>query len=377
MTATKTTAFATLGCRPIINASGKMTALGASTVTDGVAETLRAAAQDFVDIDELMRAAGGVIAEATGADDGCPTTGAASAIVLGVAAAVTRGELSLLEAVPVLPDSVPSEVVIQKGHAVHFGAAITQLIRLGGGTPVEVGHANYVEREHLEQAIGAKTAGILYVKSHHAVQKGMQPLETLRDVAHERGLPLLVDAAAEEDLRTYVARGADLVMYSGAKALNGPTSGFLCGREDLVSAARRQYQGVGRPMKVGKEAILGLCQALREYAPEELGASAMKDQMERLVTQLAELPGLTGRVTQDEAGRAIYRATLVVDPEIAGMDAVELATRLREGEPAIYTRDHWANTGTIAIDPRPLQEDDLDLIVGRMHEILTGTYDSR
>lgn len=376
MTVTKTTAFSTLDCRPIINASGKMTALGASTVTDGVADALRAASQDFVDNDELMKASGRVIAEATGADDGCPATGAASAIVLSVAAVVTRGELALIEAVPDLPVEVPREILVQKGHAVHFGAAITQLIRLGGGTPVEVGHANHVEREHLQQAIGPNTAGILYIKSHHAVQKGMQPLETLRKVAHERGLPLLVDAAAEEDLRTYIARDADLVMYSGAKAINGPTSGFLCGRDYLVAAARRQYKGVGRPMKVGKEAILGLCQALREYDPEESAASAMKGEMERLVARLADLPGLTGSVTQDEAGRAIYRATLIVDSDSAGMDAMELAAHLRDGDPAIYTRDHWANTGTIAIDPRPLQEGDLDLIVGRIRETLAGTrYD--
>lgn len=370
MNTTKGTAFAGLGCRPIINASGKMTALGASTVTDAVAEALHAASQDFVDIDELLLASGKVIAEATGAGDGCPTTGAASAIVLSVAAAVTKGHTTLVEAIPHLPDDVPTEILIQKGHAVHFGAAITQMVRLGGGTPVEVGHANLVEREHIEQAIGPNTAGLLYIKSHHAVQKGMQTLEVMRDLAHGCGLPLLVDAAAEEDFRKYIDLGADLVMYSGAKALNGPTSGFLCGRADLVEAARTQYTGVGRPMKVGKEATLGLCQALRDYAPDASTVARQKRDMEQLVTQLEGVPGLAASVTQDEAGRDIYRVSVTVDPGEAGTNALQLTEQLRSGIPAVYTRDHWASTGRFDIDPRPLQPGDTDIIAQRIKEVV-------
>lgn len=371
MNTTKGTAFADLGCRPIINASGKMTAIGASTVSDAVADALRAASQDFVDIDELLVASGTVIAEATGADDGCATTGAASAIVLSVAATVTKGRTALLEAIPDLPDEVPTEIVIQKGHAVHFGAAVTQMVRLGGGIPIEVGHANRVEHEHIEQGIGPNTAGLLYVKSHHAVQKGMRKLEVMRDTAHRHGLPLLVDAAAEEDLRKYIDLGADLVMYSGAKALNGPTSGFLCGRADLVEAARSQYRGVGRPMKVGKEAILGLCQALRDYAPDASTAATQKWEMEKLVENLAGLPGLTARVTQDEAGRDIYRASVTLDAEKVGQDALQLAEQLRSGTPAIYVRDHWASTGRFDIDPRPLQPGDADIIAQRIRGFIT------
>lgn len=373
----KHSAFAELGCRPIINASGKMTALGASTVSDGVAEALRTGAQSFVDIDELLVASGRVIAQATGAEDGCPTTGAAAGIVLSTAAVLTQGRTGLLEAVPDLHGLVPDQVIIQKGHAVHFGAAITQLVRIGGGAPVEVGHANFVERAHIEDAIGPDTAALLYIKSHHAVQKGMQSLEVMRDIAHEHGLPLLVDAAAEEDFRRYIALGADLVMYSGAKALSGPTSGLVCGRADLVKAVRAQYRGVGRPMKVGKEAILGLCRALQEYEQQESDVLRERAEMEDLAAEVSRLPGITGTVTQDEAGREIFRATIRVDPAAAGLDAVELARRLEAGTPAVYTRNHYANTGRISVDPRPLHEGDARIVAEQIARIVTDAVYSK
>lgn len=366
---TEASAFAALGCRPIINASGKMTALGASIVSDEVADALRAGSQDYVDVDELLERSGEVIARATGAEDGCPTTGAAAGIVLSVAAVLTRGSTSLVEAVPQLQGRVPTEIVLQQGHAVHFGASITQMVRLGGGTPVEVGSANLVRREHIEEAIGPDTAALLHVKSHHAVHKGMQSLETMLEIAHEHELPLLVDAAAEEDLRRYGTSGADLVMLSGAKAIEGPTSGLVCGRADLVAAVRAQYRGVGRPMKVGKEAVLGLCAALEAYDRRRPTGDAQRTAMQALCDGLADLPGLACTVVQDEAGRAIFRARIAVNPAVAGLDAAGLAQRLREGTPAIHARDHHAAAGSIAIDPRPLKPGDAEVVQRRVVEI--------
>lgn len=367
---TDASAFEALGCRPIINASGKMTALGASIVSDDVADALRAGSQDYVDVDELLERSGRVIARATGAEDGCPTTGAAAGIVLSVAAVLTQGRTSLVEAVPSLEGRVPTEVVVQAGHAVHFGASITQMVRIGGGTPVQVGSANLVERAHVEEAIGPDTAALLYVKSHHAVQKGMQSLEVMLEIAHAHGLPLLVDAAAEEDLRRYPATGADLVMYSGAKALGGPTSGLVCGSADLVAAVRAQYRGVGRPMKVGKEAILGLCAALDAYDDRPDLVDEQRAAMQRLCDKLADVPGISCGIAQDEAGRAIYRARIVVDPDVAGIDAAGLAERLRTGTPAVFTRDHAAATGAIAIDPRPLKDGDAQIVRRRIAQIV-------
>jgi L-seryl-tRNA(Ser) seleniumtransferase/D-glucosaminate-6-phosphate ammonia-lyase len=363
--------FEQYGCKPVINASGKMTALGASAVHPAVAEALRAAAMDYVDVSELLVAAGRVIAAATGAEDGCPTTGAAAGIAIAVAAVVAGTNLTRIEAIPYV-SGVPNEIVMQKGHAVHFGASITQMIGLGGGRVVEAGQANHVERQHIEEAVTERTAALFYVKSHHAVQKGMQSIGTMLAIAREKRLPLIIDAAAEEDFRKYAALGADLVVYSGGKALEGPTSGFICGRSALIEACRAQYKGVGRPMKVGKEAIAGLLTALQRYdqRPDESGRQ--REKMERLVAELRDVPGISGAVIQDEAGRSIYRAQLNVDPRQAGISAYELIGQLESGSPAIYTRNHYANLGQISIDPRPLLEGQEQVIVERIKSIVNA-----
>ncbi|MHB1406606.1 MAG: DgaE family pyridoxal phosphate-dependent ammonia lyase [Desulfitobacteriaceae bacterium] len=359
------------GLKTIINASGKMTALGASAVEAEVAEALAAAAMDYVDIEELWRATGRMIARVTGAEDGCPTSGAAAGIAISVAAVLAGTNLSLIEAFP--HAACPrNQVILQKGHAVHFGAAISQMISLSGAEVVEVGQANHVERAHITTAINGKTAALFYVKSHHAVQKGMQPLESLIEIGRAHGIPVLVDAAAEEDLRRYIRLGADLVMYSGGKAVGGPTSGFICGRADLIEACRAQYQGIGRPMKVGKEGIIGLLTALERYELKKDDSQEQLRRMQWLLERLAGLPGVQGSIVQDEAGRAIFRAQLSIDREAAGIDARELIKRLEAGDPAIYTRNHYANLGIINIDPRPLLPGQEQIIAQRIIEIIRG-----
>lgn len=363
--------FQDYGLKKIINASGKMTALGATAVDPAIAEALAEASMDYVDIEQLLAAAGKEIAKVTGAVDGCPTTGAAAGIVISVAAVLTGNNLRLIEGLPHV-DLVRDEIILQKGHAVNFGAAVPQMIGLSGAKVVEVGQANQVKKEHIEAAISEKTAALFYVKSHHAVQKGMQPLPTLIALGKEYGIPVIVDAAAEEDLRCYIAMGADVVIYSGGKAIGGPTSGFICGKADIISACRAQYKGIGRPMKVGKEAITGLLTALRRYESREDDSREQQRRMQWLIDQLQDVPGIKGTIVQDEAGRAIYRAQLSVDAQKTGIDAMELIKRLEAGDPAVYTRNHYANLGIINFDPRPLLPGQEEIIVQRIKEIISS-----
>lgn len=357
------------GLKQIINASGKMTALGASAVHRDIAKALSEGSMDYVDMEELMVAAGKRIATATCAEDGCPTSGAAAGISISVAAVIAGTNLTRIEGLP-FSDGLRNEIVIQKGHLVHFNAPITQMIALGGGKAVEVGQVNHVEKSHIVESITEQTAALFYVKSHHTVQKGMQSLETMIAVAREHQLPIIVDAAAEEDLHQYIAMGADLVIYSGGKAIGGPTSGFICGRAPLIEACRAQYQGIGRAMKVGKEAIAGLLTALQRYENKEDSSKEQRERMRWLLEQLKGVRGMEGRMVKDEAGREIYRAQLKIDPQVLGMDAYELIRQLESGNPAIFSRNHDANLGIIHIDPRPLLQGQEELIVKRIREIV-------
>ncbi|WP_347178608.1 DgaE family pyridoxal phosphate-dependent ammonia lyase [Streptomyces iconiensis] len=371
------TLYDELGLHPALNANGKMTALGGSRLSEPVIAAMGEAARGHVVMDELLAAAGRELARATGTEDACPTTGAASGIAIAVAALIAGTDLARIERLPD-PADRPHEVVLQKGHAVHFGAPVRQMIALGGGTAVEAGAANKVRREHLESAITDRTVALLHVQSHHAVRKGMLPLAETVAVAHAHGLPVILDAAAEDDLRAWPRTGADLVIYSGGKAIGGPTSGLICGPAPLIEACRAQYAGIARPMKVGKETVLGLVRAVREHTAHGAGAGsreerdAQRDRMARLAARLGTLPGVTADVVRDEAGRDIHRARLTVDPDRAGRDAAALGAELRAGTPPVFLRDHLADNGVLAIDPRSLTPDEEEVLAQRLTHLLDG-----
>jgi uncharacterized pyridoxal phosphate-dependent enzyme len=362
--------YARVGVTRVINAAGRMTMLGGSALADEVADAMAEAGRGYVRLADLHSRAGELIAGWTGAEAACVTTGAAAGIALMVAACVAGTDPAAVELLPDV-DGDKREVLIQIGHQVSFGAPVAQMIRLGGGRAISVGWANGVRRDHIESAIGPNTAAFLYVQSHHTVHHGMLPLATCLEVCRTHGVPFLVDAAAEEDPRAYVATGVDAVAYSGGKAFGGPTSGFVAGRRAVIEGCRAQERGIGRPMKVGKESIVGLLVALERYvARDEAVATAELARQQRIVDGIAaglrDARGLRVATIRDEAGRAIVRAAIHVDSTALGKNAADLAAFLATGSPAIYLRSHHAPEGYVAVDPRPIAEADVPLIVDRV-----------
>ena len=365
------TVYEEIGLPRVINASGRVTVLGVSTISDKVAKAAVAGGQSYVVVEDLLDKAGKIISQYTGGEDSCPTVCASAAIALSVAGMISKGKKTIMDR---LPDStgLANEIILQKGHVINFNAPIETMLRLGGGVPVEAGCATEVVVEDVEELINEKTVALLYVKSHHCVQKGMLDLPTMIDIAHRHNLPLMVDAAAEEDFRKYIAMGANLVCYSGAKALEATTSGFVTGKKELISYIKKQYHGVGRAMKVGKEAIMGLLAALEQYENKDKQAEVAKNVkiVDWLVDEINQIPNLKAQKIQDEAGRAIFRARVFVDPEKAGMTATELEGKLKAGTPTIRCRTEFMSLGSLDFDPRPLVEGDKELIVAKLKEIM-------
>jgi D-glucosaminate-6-phosphate ammonia-lyase len=360
--------FARLSVPTVINAAGKMTALGGSAQSAEVAAAQAAAAGAHVDLDRLRRAAGVRVAELCGAEAGCITTGAAAGLCISVAAVLTGTDRSRIEALPDRIDG-PREVLLQSGHDVNFGATVVQMIRLGGGRPVIAGTRDTVTPEDLQRTIGPGTACLLFVQSHHCVQERRVPLAAMRELAQTAGVPLIVDAAAEEDLRRYVAAGADLVTYSGGKAIGGPTSGFIVGRADLIEACERQGYGIARPMKVGKEQIMGLMAALDAFPQPDRGTVC-----EQLFEALRALPGVRVSRVLDRAGRHIERVGVAVGEQ--PFEPAALVRFLAEGTPSIRTRNHQLGEGLVLFDPRELRESHVPVIRDRVAAFLAGLGDA-
>lgn len=366
-----------LGLRPIINVSGTMTALGASIMVPEAVEAMAAIGPEFVEIDDLQRAASGVIARLTGAEAGFVTASCASGIAVSVAGSMTRDSLRAIEQ---LPDTtgLRDEVLLQVGHMVSYGAPVEQSIRLCGGRVVPVGTVSSAYGYQLDEAITERTASALYVVSHHTVQYGMISLEEFSQICHARQVPVIVDAASEYDLKGFLARGADVVLYSGHKFLGGPTTGIVAGSKDLVRAAYLQNRGIGRGMKVGKESVAGVIAALVAWEKRDHEGIREREKAALRLWQdtLAPLPGIAATIVPDPTDNPLDRLQVDVLPE-SGFTASGLAAALAAGDPPVIVRDHETQRGHFFLDPCNLHPGEADIVAGRLLATIKASNTAR
>ncbi|MDU5731422.1 MAG: DgaE family pyridoxal phosphate-dependent ammonia lyase, partial [Citrobacter freundii] len=347
--------------KQVINTSGRMTALGVSTPRPEVVEAAMAGMNHYFEMKDLVNKTGDYIAKLLEVEGATVVSCASAGIALSVAGVLVKDSDWLLENLHVTPIE-NNEIVLPRGHNVNFGAPVGTMVALGGGKLVEAGYANECSAAQLAAAITPRTAAILYIKSH----------EQAAVVARTHNLPLIVDAAAEEDLQCYYRVGADLVIYSGAKAIEGPTSGLVIGKTQYVEWVKRQTAGIGRAMKVGKEGILGLTCAIELYlnAQKESGAE-MVEKMTPFINALNQLNGVSARVVWDSAGRDIARTEIKFDEAVTGIATGELVEALKQGEYAIYFRGYKANEGIIEADVRSVDRAQLEIVARRIGEVIS------
>src|SRR4051812_40334820 len=165
-----------------------------------------------VRMDELQEAAGRVIAEVTGAEAGFVTSGAAAGLTLAAAACLAGLDVGRMDR---LPDTtgMPNEFIVQRAHRNAYDHAV----RAAGARFVEAGYLGYpgaggTHPWQLEAAITERTAAFYWATIDGP---GVVSLEETCRIAHDHGLPVVVDAAAAlpppENLRRFIAAGADLV----------------------------------------------------------------------------------------------------------------------------------------------------------------------
>ncbi len=359
------------GLTPIINACGKMTHLGAAAVPPEITERVLEVMSEFVEMPDLLRVADAAIADATGAEGGTVTHCAAAGITVTCAGAMTGDDLGNVLS---LPDTagLKNEVVIQKGHAVNFGAPITQMIRMTGATVVEFGEVNRALPAHMGRAITANTAAAVFVLSHHTVQHNQLSFAEFVAVADAHGVPVIVDGAAEAFLaRELLEQGAAAVVFSDQKHLNGFTAGVIAGNRALIDATALQGMGLGRAMKPTKEGIVSVIATmewLRAFDRDAYAAD-MDAKTDPVVAAMAEIPGVTAISEPDITGNPQARAKISVDPAVTGTTAEAVCEALKAGTPSIHPRAHHVDEGFFYIDPIELRLSEVPTVIERLQEI--------
>ena len=371
-----------LGLRPVINGYATVTRLGGSLMPPPVVEAMIEASRQFVDLEDLQAAVGRRIAKLTRNEAAYVSSGAAAGLTLATAACVAGTDPEMIAALP-HPQKVPGsrhEVIFQRCQRSGYDYAVRQvgvdMIEIG---PEESSPADFAAvRQELEQALSERTAAVLYFARGEDHNGGL-PVAEVVAAAHARGVPVILDAAAQlppvENLWRFTQEGADLVIFSGGKGLCGPqATGLVLGRADLIKACAVQgnpNQAIGRPMKVGKEELCGCLAAVEWYVG--LDHAAMTDRFETqvatVVERVAGRPGVTGRVEMpSEAGQPLPRALLRFDAGVVGQSRDQIVEQLNSGEPAIEVSPEGDNG--IYVNPQTLMEGEEVVIADRLAEIL-------
>jgi L-seryl-tRNA(Ser) seleniumtransferase len=377
------------GLKPVINACGTQTTYGGSLLPKVAVAAMNEAAEHFVDVRKLIARVGEEIAELCGVEAAYVTSGAGAGLVLAAAACMTGKDPEQMEKLPDT-DGMRNEIIVQRGNVNSF----TRLFRNAGAKLVEVGGSKVLLRGHgtrlralgvlaedIEDAINEKTCAIGHFISFHSVQSGTVPLEEVIEIAHRHGLPVIVDAAAQnppfERLHLYTDMGADLVAFSGGKDLRGPNdTGILVGRKDLIEACAMQANpnmGIGRAFKVSKEDLVGLVVALRwyeEWRDERVVAQKMA-QAEYVMEAFEDSPHVEPYLMfPDETDKPDPMVQLVLDEEALGVTARELANVLREGDPPIALRPHYAEVGIAMVNPQYLEDGEEVVVCDAIKRVL-------
>ncbi len=380
--------YARLGVQRRINAAGTLTRLGGSLMEPEVLQAMAEAAGASVDIAQLQAAASRVIASATGAQAGIVTSGAAAALTMATAACLARWDVTRMAA---LPDTraMPNQVLMARSHRNSYDHAV----RAAGGRIVDIGHNDRgteagirgLEAWEINAAIDEHTAAFVFVATPRSVDDLPMVIATL----HAQGLPVIVDAAAQlpprSNLRFFIEAGADLVLFSGGKAIGGPqASGILAGRSDLVGSALVQmmdmdvspqtwsppdlidrtalkgipHHGIGRGFKVGKEEIVGLLTALQRFI--ERNEDALTTQFTHRLQRIAAVLS-TGSLIKTRLLGADGAASGVFVPLLeltVGGNAQGLCRRLLDGDPPVHLGERRADAGILTINPQTLRPED-------------------
>jgi D-glucosaminate-6-phosphate ammonia-lyase len=340
-----------LGVHSIINCGGVRTVYGNSIVSDAVLGAMASAAGRYILIEELAEAIGARIAQCTGAEWGIVTAGSAAALALASAACMAGNDPERMLRLP-RTEGMRNVALVPGGHRFAYDHAI----RSAGCRIVEI-----ETREEAEHALKQENVALISVLAGRELGPSLG-LEELASIVAPFRVPILVDAASEflETPNPWIARGADLVVYSVSKYMRGPpATGLLIGTERLVRAAwlnGAPHQAFGRTMKVGKEQMVGALVALETWLERD-AAAERQAWLARLSVIAGSVGHLSGVACETLTGPGRV-PTLRVSwaSEGAPLSTDVLRADLLAGQPRVLIDDIGATANSVMIDPFGLSD---------------------
>lgn len=358
--------YASIGVRPLINCKGTLTMYGGSLMLPEARQAMIEASQNYVQMEELVEKAGERIGEIMQAEFGLITGGCAAALCQVTAGCVAGTDPEKIKS---LPDTtgMKNEVVTLKSHRHVYDHAI----RMVGITLIEVDSA-----ETMKAAMNDRTA-LVALFGDRAGDSEMTVPEIV-EIAHAHDVPVFVDAAAERpDVpNPYLSDGVDAVAYSGGKCLRGPqAAGLVLGRRDLLWAAFMNgapHHSIGRPMKAGKEEIMGLLAAVEQWGKRDHAAEwkQWEGYLQTIIDAVSDLPSI--RTTIRQPGRSNVAPVLEIawDQEAINISPQDVAQRLSEGDPRIELS---GGASGLSIMSYMLEPGDAEVVAKQLSAVLKGS----
>jgi len=325
--------YTRLGVKTVINCRGTWTYLSGSLEFPEVRQAQVDASNHFVNMLELQRAVGRRLSELTGAESGIVTSGAAGAMAAATAGCMAGTNDKFIWQ---LPDTtgLKHEVVMVGGRS-----AFDSAIRLTGAQLILV-----YSPEELANAINDNTAMIYTTDLGDKLQRELA-------VAKDHKVPMLLDDAAgippADNAKLYARMGLDLYCFSGGKGLCGPQcSGLLLGRKDLIEAALLNCSpregAVCRPMKVGKEEVIGCLTALETWLnlDEKKLYDEWNGRIDRIRKLVETVPGVKTDTFIPDDGNRYPTLKVSWDQQAWRYSVADCVGELRAGDPVIEVLGH-------------------------------------
>lgn len=348
-----------LNIRKVINANGKMTVIGVSTLDESVIKIMSEFSKKFVIMDELKNEVDKIISNLFDYEDSYIVNSASAGIALSTAAVIYNDKVNDVN------KNIPErcEIIIQSGHCIDYGAPIIDIISLVGAKVKSIGTNKSCTIEDVRKGITKNTAALFYVVSHYCVQENIVSLKEMNEIAIEFNLPLIVDCAAEEEIEKFNVLDNAAIIFSGSKAIEGPTSGIVFGNASILTNIKKHSNIIGRVMKIGKENIAGVFQALINYknkVKKEINYDSFIALFEQNDFYMFEL--------KKDLVRDFKRIQLTFNPKLK-KHTKNIIDRLHQFDPSIYTRNYLWEDGIIEIDLRATNISEVKIIKNTLNKI--------